>query len=480
MLWVLATFAQSAVRWGSDEGEQSQVVRDFRRVFGAVPARGCGFPGTRFGKGDSPSRALFAMTTVLVIDNDASTVELLSYVFQHEGYTVHTALDGVAGIALAFAHKPHVVVCDLLMDQMDGFQVLQTIRGHPELADTVVIVVSAKSYKPDIDRATELGADAYVVKPFSSAELLAAVKGRLEARAARQMTVRFWGTRGSIAVPGLATTTYGGNTSCVEARVGGDILIFDAGTGIRGLGLALIEEFAGRPLTVHLLISHTHWDHIQGFPFFTPAYAANTTIHLYGPPGQGRPLDQLLRGQMNPDYFPVALGDLAARIHVHEYRGSAFEIGETVVAATYLNHPGMTLGYRVTRAGKTLVYATDNEQYRTTLEHVAHRADAGRKFGEQLDEQFVAFVSDADLYIGEAQYTDEEYPPKIGWGHSPLSATVQVALKASVRKLALFHHDPMHTDDVVAGMETEARRLIACAGGTVHCFAAREGQTVDI
>ena len=306
------------------------------------------------------------------------------------------------------------------------------------------------------------------------------MKGRLEARAARQMTVRFWGTRGSIAVPGPATTTYGGNTSCVEVRVGGDILIFDSGTGIRELGLTLMKEFEGRPLTVHLFISHTHWDHIQGFPFFLPAYGANTTIHLYGPAGEGRPLGELLRGQMNPDYFPVALGDLAATIHVHEYKGSAFEVGQTVVAAAYLNHPGLTLGYRVTRAGKTLVYATDNEQYRSTLEHLGQRAEAGRKFGEQLDEQFVSFVSGADLYIGEAQYTDDEYPPKIGWGHSPLSATVEVALKANVRALALFHHDPMHSDDVVAGMEAEARRLIAGAGGAVRCFAAREGQTIDV
>jgi phosphoribosyl 1,2-cyclic phosphodiesterase len=299
-------------------------------------------------------------------------------------------------------------------------------------------------------------------------------------RAARELTVKFWGTRGSIATPGPTTTVYGGNTSCVEVRAGADVLVFDSGTGIRELGLALADEFRGRPLAIHLFISHTHWDHIQGFPFFLPAYLADTTIHLYGPQGQGRPLEKLLAGQMNPDYFPVALGDLAARIHVHEFTGAPFQLGDTWVTGMYLNHPGLTLGYRVTSAGKAVVYATDNEQYRFTLEHVAQRAEAGRQFGQQLDEQFVAFVSRADLYIGEAQYTDAEYPRKIGWGHSPLSATVEVALKADVKSLALFHHDPMHADDVVAAMEEEARQIIAHRGASLRCFAARERQTVRV
>ena len=292
------------------------------------------------------------------------------------------------------------------------------------------------------------------------------------------MKVTFWGTRGSIAAPGPTTTIYGGNTSCVEVRVGDEILVFDAGTGIRGLGLALMEEFQDGLPTIHLFISHTHWDHIQGFPFFTPAYAAGTTIHLYGSPGEGRSLEKLLGGLMDPDYFPVALGDLAAKVYVHEYRGEDFHIGETMVSPTYLNHPGMTLGYKVRRDGKAVVYATDNEPYRFTLEHVGQRAEAGREFGRQRDEEFIAFVSGVDLYVGEAQYKDEEYPRKIGWGHSSLSATLEAAVEANVKALALFHHDPMHSDVVVVAMEAEAQRLVGAWGATLHCFAAREGQVV--
>jgi phosphoribosyl 1,2-cyclic phosphodiesterase len=294
------------------------------------------------------------------------------------------------------------------------------------------------------------------------------------------MKVTFWGTRGSIASPGPDTVRYGGNTSCVEVRAGGQILIFDAGTGLRALGLSLLKDFGDEPLTVHLFISHTHWDHIQGFPFFVPAYRPNTTVHVYGAPGQGKSLEKVLRGQMEADYFPVGLADLAATIDVHEFRAQPFDIGDVRVDATYVNHPAMNLAYRVTFGGRRVVYATDHEPYAKTLDHVAGKGEDGRVFGERLDKDLVAFGTGADLYIGDAQYTDEEYPGRIGWGHSPLSHTVDLALAARVRTLALFHHDPMHSDDVVAGMERLAREMIAARGGTMECFAAAEGQSLTV
>jgi phosphoribosyl 1,2-cyclic phosphodiesterase len=380
----------------------------------------------------------------------------------------------------AKARRPAVIICDIIMDDMHGFEVLRSLRADPELASAVVIMISAKSYKPDIDRAREMGADDYVVKPFHPDQLVSRVESLRADRAAPRLTVGFWGTRGSIAAPGPATTLYGGNTACVELRSGQDILVFDAGTGIRELGLSLAREFRGRALTVHLFISHTHWDHIQGLPFFVPAYSPGTTLHIYGSTGQGRSLKGVLSGQMQSDYFPVSLGDLVSSIHVHEYQGEPFRIGEATVSATYLNHPGMVLGYRVERGGRAVVYATDHEPYRATLETGSHRREAGKQFGRVLDDAFVRFVSGAGLYIGEAQYTDVEYPGKIGWGHSSLSATVEVALQAGVKALALFHHDPMHSDDVVTGMEVLAKELIAERGAPIWCFAAREGQRVEV
>jgi phosphoribosyl 1,2-cyclic phosphodiesterase len=294
------------------------------------------------------------------------------------------------------------------------------------------------------------------------------------------MRVTFWGTRGSIAAPGPETARYGGNTACVEVRADRHILILDAGTGIRPLGLALAREFSGRPLTVHLFITHTHWDHIQGFPFFVPVFARDTTIRVYGAPGQGRSLEKVLRGQMESDYFPVGLGDLAATIDVQEFRGTDIEIGDVTVAATYLNHPGMNLAYRVSHAGRRLVYATDHEPYAQTLDRLAGRGDEGRVFGERLDAGVVAFAHEADLLIADAQYTDEEYTRRIGWGHSPLSATVALATAARVKALALYHHDPLHADDVVAEMERLACAMIAAGGAAIRCFAAADGLSLTL
>jgi phosphoribosyl 1,2-cyclic phosphodiesterase len=241
-----------------------------------------------------------------------------------------------------------------------------------------------------------------------------------------------------------------------------------------------MEEFRGGPMTLHLFISHTHWDHIQGFPFFMPAYLPTTLVHVYGSTGQGRPLEKLLRGQMDADYFPVALGDLSSQIQVHEFRGRDFRIGTATVSAFYLNHPGMNLGYRVTHEGRTVVYATDHEPYSFTLEHIGQRAEAGKDYGQKLDDEFVRFVASADLYIGEAQYTEEEYPSKIGWGHSSVRSTVEVALKANVKALALFHHDPMHGDDTVAAMVADAEKVIAERHSALRCFGATEGETLEV
>jgi phosphoribosyl 1,2-cyclic phosphodiesterase/ActR/RegA family two-component response regulator len=418
--------------------------------------------------------------SLLVIDNDETLLELLAFVFAGRGFTVLTARPGAAGIALARAHRPAAVVCDIIMDDMNGFEVLRRLREDASLARTVVVMISAKSYKGDIDRARDMGADDYLVKPFDPDELVRRVERLRADRATPRLTVTFWGTRGSIAAPGPATTLYGGNTSCVELRSGQDVLVFDAGTGIRELGLALANEFRSRPLTVHLFISHTHWDHIQGLPFFVPAYSPGTTLHIYGSAGQGRSLEGLLRGQMQTDYFPVALGDLVSSLQIHEYQGEPFRVGDATVSATYLNHPGMTLAYRIERAGRAVVYATDHEPYRSTLEVGSRQADAGKEFGRALDDAFAAFVKGADLYIGEAQYTDEEYPAKVGWGHSSLSATVEVALQGGVKALAIFHHDPMHSDEVVTAMELLAKEIIAERGVSLWCFAAREGQTVEI
>ena len=290
------------------------------------------------------------------------------------------------------------------------------------------------------------------------------------------MKVRFWGTRGSIATPGPATLKYGGNTSCVEVRANGHILVFDAGTGIHNLGIQLQKEFPSQPITVHIFISHTHWDHIQGFPFFLPAYDRQNRIIIYGPPGRDKTLRQIMRMQMDSDYFPVAIGDMNPNIEIVEVE-APITIDGISITHFYLNHPAMSLAYRVSDGTRSVVYATDNEPYQYTLPaQQKNRRPTG--FPEYLDDKLIEFLQGTDLYIGEAQYTLEEYKAKLGWGHSPIESIVEFAVKAKVKRLALFHHDPYHEDAFVDEMVEHAQQLLAAQKSSIECFGAKEGMEV--
>lgn len=269
-----------------------------------------------------------------------------------------------------------------------------------------------------------------------------------------QFSVRFWGVRGSIASPGAATAEVGGNTSCVEVRCGEELFVLDAGTGLRGLGDELMRRGEQR---AELLLSHLHWDHIQGLPFFVPLYVGGTELGLSGPGfGEGG-LEGALRRQMSAPGFPVELGNVGARLRTQELEhGSRFQKGDVTVTAAELNHPGGVLGYRLDFAGRSVVYATDTEHF------------------QHVDPALAELSQGADLLIYDAQYTPEEYPSKVGWGHSTFEAACALAKEAGVKRLALFHHDPRHGDAAVAAIEQRAQ---ACFGDV---FAAREGLELDV
>jgi phosphoribosyl 1,2-cyclic phosphodiesterase len=283
--------------------------------------------------------------------------------------------------------------------------------------------------------------------------------------------------RGSVATPGPGTVKYGGNTSCVEVRAGKTLLVFDAGTGLRELGVHLSRN-TGSPLTVHLFLSHPHWDHIQGFPFFGPAYESTTTIYVYGPKGDDKHY-QLLSGQMSNAYFPVRFSDLGAKILPRSFKGTSVEAGEAKVELFSQKHPGNSLGFRVEYGKKSVVFSTDNEldQMLSDKAAAADTPEALRVFPDKLLEP----IRDADLLIADAQYTDEEYASKVGWGHPRANTVVDLACQAGVKRLALTHHDPMHSDreiDVLVGDgELRARRL---GFEDLEIFGAREGVTLKI
>jgi phosphoribosyl 1,2-cyclic phosphodiesterase/ActR/RegA family two-component response regulator len=285
------------------------------------------------------------------------------------------------------------------------------------------------------------------------------------------MYVRFWGTRGSIATPGPQTTHYGGNTSCVEVRTDdGTMIILDCGTGARELGSHLLRS-EERPLRLHLCIGHTHWDHIQGFPFFDPAFLPDTELHLYAPWDFQHSLEEALAGQMQYPYFPVRLDDLHSLIHYTELEEGVFWLGNVLVATQYLNHTAPTIAYRFSSGGTTIAYVTDHEPFWSPADRVSQHPG---------DQRHIEFLKGADLIIHDAQYTQEEYCGKVAWGHSTIEYATDVALAAGAARLALFHHDPGHDDRTMKGIEEAMWDRVAAHDGTLEVFAAAEGLTLQV
>jgi len=292
--------------------------------------------------------------------------------------------------------------------------------------------------------------------------------------------IRFWGTRGSIATPGPGTIHFGGNTSCVEVTTdGGACFMLDCGTGARALGAALMEQARG-PLSVTILLSHTHWDHIQGFPFFVPLFVPGNRITVCGPEGSARSLREVLSGQMEFTYFPVDINQLPATITFQELGEGTHEMGGVRILAQYLHHPAMTLGYRIEADGASVVYLCDHEPFAETLSHesVAPGDDAG--IAHEGDRRHARFMTDAGLVIHDAQYTPEEYPAKKNWGHSTYEYAVDMAGAARVRQLVLTHHDPAHDDHFIEDVEKRARRYATQRGHDVEICFAFEGLEVTV
>jgi CheY-like chemotaxis protein/phosphoribosyl 1,2-cyclic phosphodiesterase len=290
------------------------------------------------------------------------------------------------------------------------------------------------------------------------------------------MNVRFWGTRGSVAKPGPTTLRYGGNTSCVEVRgADGTLIVLDCGTGAHGLGCALTEPGEAR-CDGHLLITHTHWDHIQGFPFFAPLFAPGNTWDIYAPSGIGQQLERTLTGQMEYTYFPVTLAQMGATIRFHDLAEGPFAFASVRVLTQYLNHPALTLGYRLESGGVVVVYSVDHEPHAPNP--AARRAGDPPMHAE--DRRHVDFLAGADLVIHDAQYSLEEYPQKKGWGHTPAEYAVDYAIAAGAKRLALTHHDPLRDDEAIDRLVAACRERAVAAGSALQVFGAAEGLGLDL
>ena len=298
------------------------------------------------------------------------------------------------------------------------------------------------------------------------------------------MVVKFWGVRGNVVMPGPFTIEYGGNTSCIEIR-GDDneLLIIDAGTGLRELGMWLMGNDFREKSEVHsnILLTHTHWDHIQGFPFYIPIFFPQNSITFFGPVSKEDTLEDVVAGQMNYAYFPIKLDELKAKIRFRDIVEGEFDVNGFKIKTKYINHNVPAFSYRIEHGGKSIVTMFDMEPYRNKYEDKAG-SEEYKKAKEEIEAQeaaIVDFAKGADLIIHDAMYSKEDYFEKrIGWGHSYFEYAVDHGVKAGAKMLALFHHE--YEDELMGEYEKMAKHYSKDLGSDCVVFAAREGLKIEI
>mgnify|MGYP001765444549 CR=1 FL=1 len=279
------------------------------------------------------------------------------------------------------------------------------------------------------------------------------------------MKLKFWGARGSIPVSGKNYIKYGGSTTCLEVRSKkGDLVIVDAGSGIRLLGKELLKNSSN---DFDMLFTHSHWDHVLGFPFFAPIYSKKTRIRIMGCSFTSDPVREIIAKTMQPPGFPVKFEEISARFEFASLCAGGCEVGGMQVLPIELSHPNNGLGYKFCEPGRSFVFLTDNE-----LGHVHP--------GGRTPEEYLAFSRGADLLVHDADYTEDEYARRSTWGHSTWRQALDLALKAEVRALGLFHHNQDRTDAQLDRIVADCSRLARRAGSKLKCFAVKEGQEIKL
>ncbi|MBP9842093.1 MAG: response regulator [Simkaniaceae bacterium] len=401
------------------------------------------------------------MKTLLIADSSPHVLRIAECLAKD--YIVHIARTGPATLKLADEIKPDLIILDIMLPIMHGIEVLHKLKAHGYQGG--IIMTSYQMMIQNYRAALEGGSDYFLLKPFTEEELLRHVadyfKGDLKpdpfalklpangsdcfiAVSAHQKSyLKFWGTRGSNPVSGPEYVRHGGNTCSLEIRSGKDLVLIDAGTGIRKLGETLQDIE-----TIHLIIGHTHWDHITGFPFFTPLYRQNCNIIVYAPVGFEKSAKELFTEMLAYAYFPVRLDEMHSNVIFKELRDrQPIRVGDISIEAHPTNHPGPTYGFRIDIKTQSFGYITDNELLMGYLGHPALITRTHPLLEPHLS--LLEFLEDCDTVIHEAQYFPAEYPKKIGWGHSSLSNASAFIQHLKCIDWIITHHDPMHNDEML-------------------------------
>ena len=401
-----------------------------------------------------------------VVDDDPIITAMIKILLTDADWRVEVSNSSTQALSDIISNKPDCIVLDIMMPGLDGLELCKQIREQDGMAKTTIIMLSAKRYEFDRLRAYEFGADGYITKPVNpktfSLELQRIVDD--------EINLEFWGVRGTLPVPGKNSLRYGGNTSCVTIRFQKErLFIFDAGTGIKVLSDHLMKTGRGKT-SGKVFISHSHWDHINAIPFFVPLYIPGNEFEVCGPAQGNLSVREMVAAQMQDVYFPITMKEFGARVYFRDLHEDTYEIDGIEIQTMLLSHPGYCLGYRINHNGRSICYITDNEMYPEDTEF----------HDEAYNKKLEDFVRGADVLITDSTYFDEDYPTKIGWGHSCISEVTRLAHNAQVKALYLFHHDPdQHDDDIDRKLETVNNALRELNSDTI-CIAPAESQAFKL
>ncbi|MBF0427571.1 MAG: response regulator [Magnetococcales bacterium] len=405
--------------------------------------------------------------TALVVDDDHDMIILLRAILEKAGYRVLSEVVSLKAMERIETEMPDCVLLDIMMPGIDGLQLCQQIRSRKEFEAIKVIMVSAKPYDFDRQRAIQFGADAYFIKPIDPRQFLEGLEQVFQ----DAMQLRFWGVRGTLPIPGEKTLRYGGNTNCITLQLTkGPFFIFDAGSGIRNLSdhLMAAKKF---PISAKILISHPHWDHINGLPFFVPLYIKGNEFEVCCGFQNGVSTRKMISDQMDGVYFPIKIKEFSARVYFRDLQEETWDVGHGATVSTMLlNHPGTCLGYRINYGDRKIAYITDQELY----------PPGSPYHNPSYEKKLIQFVEQADILIMDATYSNEEYRLKSGWGHSTAQQAADLAHRALVKTLCLHHHDPDQMDDQVDLKLEQARQYLINLGSATQCIAPAEGDVLTV